>query len=114
SRAILEGFYDAGGFVVAVGDYPGYAGTANIALNQLALDIGSSMQFANNQLDCGCNVTSNINPDPLTAGVTSLGYGCVTSITGGSPLVSGSGTFIAVDGGFLMIGDINVFTGCGA
>jgi hypothetical protein len=118
-KVVIQGYLNAGGTVLAVGDWgPGYD-AGDEAMNQLAEGLGVSMFFQEDLYDEGFNVTTNILASPFTQGVASIGDGAVTGLDVSAPAQAlaydstNSVPFIgeqAVDGGtVVMIGDTDVF-----
>lgn len=68
---------------------------ANTALNGLLGAIGATIRLDDTDVGCCGNLlTTAIGQHPLTAGVTSFGYGFATSVSGGTALVSVPGSFL--------------------
>jgi hypothetical protein len=116
---MIQKYLNAGGTVLAIGDWgPGYD-AGDEAMNQLAERLGASMSFQEDLYDDGFNVTTNILASPFTQGVASIGDGAVTGLDVAAPAQAlaydstDSVPFIgeqAIDGGTLvMIGDTDVF-----
>src|SRR5262249_44535601 len=87
-------------------------------MNGLASGIGAGLSLVPANIDGGFHVTSNINADPLTIGVFSIGYAYTSQVgvaVGGSGRVlvrtAGSIPFIGADnlgrGTFILAGDSN-------
>ena len=135
-RQRLAAYVEAGGTLVAIGEYAGSPayndGAARVVMNQVSLGVtdpgdpdfgagvGSTMSFDATTLDFFHHTTTNIAAHQITTGVTTIGYDATASITLGAgglalartSLLTGSRPFIAVDpiglGRFVMVADSNV------
>jgi hypothetical protein len=120
----LTSYLADGGTLIAVGEHASAsyesAGwtTADTTLNELAQTLGVGLSLDEDDLE-ESGITTNIDPSPLTSGVTSLGYDRVSSITtsgAAEPLASteGDATFIGAQhvgsGTFILSGDSNAFS----
>jgi hypothetical protein len=98
---LVRNFLVGGGRVLLAGESANIGATANTNLNGLLAGIGSSIRL--NQVTEGIGdqfaTGSEILDNPLTAGITSFGYGRTTTVSGGTTLfLNDSGNpFIAVD-----------------
>ena len=85
---VIRGFLIGGGNVLLAGESANIGFTANANINTLAAALGSNIRL--NQVTQGIGdqfaTGAEIVADPLTAGVTSFGYGRVTTLTGGRTL----------------------------
>ena len=117
----LTGYLQEGGTVLALGEHEGGGyDLADEALSRYAQSLGVGLALVLGNHDFGPNVTGEIDPSPLDAGVSALGdnwtslvevSGLAESLAG---TADGEGTLIgaqAVDGGeFVLTGDSNLFT----
>lgn len=98
---LVRDFLVGGGRVLLAGESANIGFAANANINALLAGVGSSIRL--NQVTEGIGdqfATGNeIVAHPLTAGITSFGYGRTTTVTGGTTLfLNDSGNpFIAVD-----------------
>jgi hypothetical protein len=86
--SLVRGFLFGGGNVLLTGDSDNIAFGSNALTNDLLAGIGSSIRL--NQVTQGIGdqfaTGSEILADPLTAGVSSFGYGRTTTVSGGTTL----------------------------
>lgn len=86
--SLVKAFLENGGNVLLAGESANIAMTANNHINTLLADIGSSIRL--NQVTEGIGdqfaTDGEILADPLTAGITSFGYGRTTTVSGGKTL----------------------------
>ena len=84
----IRDFLFAGGNVLLTGEANNIGTSANNSLNGLLTGLGSSIRLNNVAQDPGDRFATGaeIVADPLTAGVTSFGYGYTTTVTGGRTL----------------------------
>ena len=98
---LVRNFLVGGGRVLLAGESSNIGFTANANLNGLLAGIGSSIRL--NQVTEGIGdqfaTDGEILANPLTAGITSFGYGRTTTVSGGTTLfLNDSGNpFVAVD-----------------
>jgi hypothetical protein len=100
-RSAMASFVSAGGSLFIMGDPSG--STGNVArVNEILLAAGSGMSLDNSTLQIGPQTASGsqIAVGPLTAGVTSLGWGSTAVVSGGTSLffTANRSTFIAYEG----------------
>jgi hypothetical protein len=98
----ISTFLSGGGTALFEGEYSPYDVGADALINGALAAVGSSMSLVGNAEDCGFQVASGaqIGSTPLDAGISSFGYGCVSTITGGTAvfnttLAGGALPFIA-------------------
>ncbi|WP_425038312.1 VPLPA-CTERM sorting domain-containing protein [Primorskyibacter sp. S187A] len=102
--AALESYLDGGGTALLAGEFTDF-NTANININGLLGQIGSSLSIDVDTIDTGYNTTTNISADPLMAGVSSFTYAATSRVSGGTGLagtVTGNQTFMAVERGVVV------------
>jgi hypothetical protein len=119
-KTALGDYINAGGKVLAIGEFNTYSPNANTTMNDLATSLGAGLQLNNDHIDDGFHTTTTIDSQPETVGVSSIRYAATASLA-----VSGSGrslahtltggkTFLGVQtigqGLFLLSGDSNVFS----
>ena len=98
---VIRGFLYGGGNVLLTGESANIGATANTHINTLAAALGSDIVL--NQVTQGIGdqfaTGAEIVADPLTAGVTSFGYGRTTTLSGGRTLFFDDfgGAFVAAD-----------------
>ena len=98
---VIRSFLYGGGNVLLTGESANIGFTANANINALATALGSGIRL--NQVTQGIGdqfaTDAEIVADPLTAGVTSLGYGRTTTLSGGRTLFFDDfgGAFVAAD-----------------
>ncbi|MGA7705128.1 MAG: hypothetical protein WB998_09565 [Solirubrobacteraceae bacterium] len=118
---LLGGYLQSGGTIVAVGEHQGFGfDTADGAMNSLATALDVGLGLDDDEIDEGELATTNIDPSPLTAGVSVLGenWASTVSVWGvAQPLVGSmddSSTIVAAQavgsGQFVMAGDSNMFS----
>lgn len=97
----IRGFLQGGGTLLLLGEARGisFGPATNGIINTLLSNLESPLRLRNADLDFGPQLATGtqIESDPLTAGVTSFAYGAASQVTGGSVLFrSGGGTpFVA-------------------
>ena len=100
--AALRGFSQAGGTVFLLGDNAANFAAQDANINASLAALGSGLQIVPADLDDGFHTVggAQIAADPLTAGVTSVTYGGVSAVSGGTPLflTSGGQPFVAAEG----------------
>ncbi|MGH2828995.1 MAG: hypothetical protein ACRDJM_00780 [Actinomycetota bacterium] len=82
-KAQFLSFVQGGGTLIALAEHGGFPGSIS-TMNDLADGLGSTMDVVSAFLDGGFNNTTNINPDPLTTGVTRLRYAAGSEVTPGA------------------------------
>jgi hypothetical protein len=105
----LARYVKEGGTIIVIGEHEGEGWSqANEALNQFLGYIGSELSLDDDSLDEGAYTTFNIEPSPLTSGVTDLGYDWITSVS-----VSGPATPLVLteDGSSVLVGAQNIGSG---
>jgi len=120
-ESALADYLRSGGTLVAIGEHqgPGFD-EADAALNSFAASLGVGLEFNDDELDYGEQVTTNIDYSPLTAGVYAVGDNWVSSVSvsgSAQQLVESSGDWATVigaqavgSGQFIMAGDSNMFS----
>jgi hypothetical protein len=123
----LVTYVNDGGNLLALGEAAGFLSSTPIdTMNALSAAVGASMSLTRQLLDIGIQVTTEIDPSPLTVGVSSIGYGSTTGVliavdgaaqslvrtrAGGTAPRT---TFVAAEtigaGTFVLSGDSNVFS----
>jgi hypothetical protein len=123
----LVTYVNDGGNLLALGEAAGFLSSTPIdTMNALSAAVGASMSLTRQLLDIGIQVTTEIDPSPLTIGVSSIGYGSTTGVliavdgaaqslvrtrAGGTAPRT---TFVAAEtigaGTFVLSGDSNVFS----
>ncbi len=96
----LRTFLQLDGTVFIIADIGGaLAVERNIQTNDALERLGSSLRLDNVPLDSGFTLTTNIDADPFTDGISSIQYAYVTSISGGTSLIrtGGGATFVAYE-----------------
>jgi len=120
-EAELTAYLHAGGTILAVGEHDGGGyNAANETLNRFAGSLGVSLAIVDGNHDYGPNVTTAIDPTPLTENVFSLAdnWTSTLEVSGAAqPLAGtadGEGTLIGAQqvgsGLFVMAADSNLFT----
>lgn len=97
----IRDFLFAGGNVLLAGESNNIGTGANNSLNGLLTGLGSAIRLNQTAVDPSDRFATggDIAADPLTAGVTSFGYGFTTTLTGGKTLFRTDGglSFIATE-----------------
>jgi hypothetical protein len=121
-KSQLAAYVNAGGRLLAIGEYGPLSPGATTTLNDLSASLGSGMRLTSELIGAGSWETTNIDPHQFTAGVTAIRYAGtsrVSPITGGTSLVrtidaQGAVPFLATQqlgaGHFILSGDSNVFS----
>jgi len=95
----LSTFLSGGGTALFEGEFSPYDAGADALINAALTALGSTMSLVGNLVDCGLQTATGaqIRSTPLDAGISSFGYACVSTITGGTAVFNtiGGQTFIA-------------------
>lgn len=87
---LVKDFLIGGGNVLLAGESANIGTGANAHINNLLVAIGSDMRIVNGSIDPGDRFATladgEIAANPLTAGITSFGYGFTSTVTGGTGL----------------------------
>lgn len=121
TKAAFANYLNAGGRVLAIAEWNAFAGSIN-TMNDLASHVGADLQVVAAAIDLGFHTTTNIDPSPFTAGVSSIRYAATSEVQvqvgpDAHSLVRSTNTattFIGVDkigsGVFALFGDSNVLS----
>jgi hypothetical protein len=82
----LSAYLSGGGSVFFMGELEG-SDLPNIRINSALTFLGSSMSILDASLDLGFTTTSNIDSDPLNAGVSSFTFAASSAAVGGTSLI---------------------------
>ncbi|MFT7518990.1 MAG: hypothetical protein ACI9MC_001126, partial [Kiritimatiellia bacterium] len=106
----VKTFVGGGGGLVLISDAPSYGYNTNT--NTLAAAAGSPMRFSGTRVGGGCTTASgsdiNTGPSAMT-GVTSIGWGYASAVTGGTWLWKSGSVVAAQSGKVVLVGDGNAF-----
>jgi hypothetical protein len=95
----LSTFLSGGGTALFEGEFSPYDAGADALINSALTAVGSTMSLVGNQTDCGPQTATGaqIGIATLDAGISSFGYGCVSTVTGGTAVFNtiGGQPFIA-------------------
>jgi len=86
----ISSLLNGGGTAFFEGEFSPYDAGADAKINAALLALGSTMSLVGNQQDCGVQIASGgrIGSTPLDAGISNFGYGCVSTIAGGTTVFS--------------------------
>lgn len=82
----LSAYLSGGGTVFFMGEREGID-APNIRINNALTLLGSNMSIIDASLDLGFTTTTNIDPDPLNAGVSSFTFAASSAALGGTSLI---------------------------
>jgi hypothetical protein len=96
----LSTFLSGGGTALFEGEYTPYDAGADALINAALAALGSTMSLVGNEVDCGAAFAATgaqIGNAPLDTGISSFGYACVSTVTGGASVFETKSlqTFIA-------------------
>lgn len=118
----LVTYVRAGGNLIAIGEWSGYHGTSNGAMNGLAEAVGSDLRIQTGAKDLGFHDTTNVPLTTLTLGVDKFRYAAYSPIVGTDPILApalalgtdGTTAILASQqaglGVFTLMADINAFS----
>jgi MYXO-CTERM domain-containing protein len=108
-QTAMRDFAAGGGALVLVSDAPSYGYNAN--LNAAAATIGTPLRFTETTLGGGCETTTSLNGSlAVNSGVTAIGWGFGSSVSGGTWMWGSSSSPLAAQSGtVIFVGDGNAF-----
>lgn len=85
---LIRDFLNRGGTFMVAGEAQSIGAASNARVNTLLTDLGATIRLGSASLDISDQfaVGNEIVANPLTAGVSSFGYGLTTTVTGGQAL----------------------------
>jgi len=86
----ISSLLSGGGTALFEGEFTPYDAGADALINAALSALGSTMSLNQDEQDCGFQTAtgSQIGSTPLDAGISAFGYGCVSTVTGGTAVFS--------------------------